>query len=55
MESDIEIIFNEEEVEYLNPNYDDSLVIFVMMIIVLVKRDMIDIDSSANILYFDIF
>lgn len=50
-----EITFKEKEREYLDPNHDNTLVVFVKMINARVKRVMIDTSSFANILYFDAF
>lgn len=47
---DLEITFKEEETDYLDPNYDDSLVVFVRMINAQVKKVIIDIGSSFDIL-----
>lgn len=55
MENDLEIIFKEEEMKYLNSNHDDALIVFVRMINAQVKMVLIDIDSFTNILYFDAF
>lgn len=41
--------------KYLDPNYDDTIVVFVRMINTRVKRVMIDIGSFANILYLNTF
>lgn len=51
LEDNSEITFKEEEMEYLDLNYDDALVISMRMINAQVKRVMIDIGSSANTLY----
>lgn len=51
MGGDIEIMLKKEEVEHHN----DAFVIFDMIINALVKRVMIDIRSSTDILYFDAF
>lgn len=40
--------------KYLDPNHDDTLVIFIRMINTRVKRGRIDIDSTTDILYFDV-
>ena len=40
--------------EYLNPNHN-AFMVSIKMINAQVKRVMIDIDSSTNILYFDVF
>lgn len=45
----------QEDIEYLDQNYDDALVVFVRMINALVKRVMIDIGNFIDILYFDAF
>lgn len=54
MEDDLEIIFKEEEMEYLDLNHDDALVIFMRMVNTLIKV-MINIGSSTNMLYFHAF
>lgn len=41
--------------EYLNPNYDDALVVFIRMINTYVKRVMINTSSPIDILYIDAF
>ena len=41
--------------KYFNPNHDDDLIVSMRMINVQVKRIMIDIGSSIDILYFDTF
>lgn len=43
MEVHLEIIFKEEKIEYLDLNYDDALVLSIMMINAWVKRVMINI------------
>ncbi|RWV91145.1 hypothetical protein GW17_00046592 [Ensete ventricosum] len=48
-----QISFEVGEVEY--PDHDDALIILVHVTNVLVKRDMLDTDSSTNILYYDAF
>lgn len=55
IDDDSDITFKEEEVEYLNPNYDDALVVFMRMLNAQMKRVMINISNFANILYFDVF
>lgn len=56
-ESDLETPFKEEEVleEHLDSKYDDALIIFIKIINTLVKRVMINIGNSANILYYNTF
>lgn len=41
--------------KYLDPSYVDALVVSVRMINTRVKRVMINLGSSTNILYFDTF
>lgn len=55
MESDSQITFKKEKIEYLDPNHDNALVISIRMINDQVKRVMIDISSFINIFYFDTF
>lgn len=55
LEDNSKITFKDEETEYLNPNYNDILVVFVRMINTRVKRVMIEIGSFTNMLYFNVF
>lgn len=55
MEDNKKIIFKEKETKYLNSYYDNVLIVSVRMINAKVKRIMIDIDNSIDILYFDAF
>lgn len=50
-----EIIFKEEETEYLDPSHNNALVVSMRMINARVKRVMIITGSSTNILNFDVF
>lgn len=45
----------EEEIEFLDPNHSDALMDSIRIINPQVKRVIIDIGSSADILYFDVF
>lgn len=55
LENNSKITFKDEEMEYLDPNLDNTLVVFVRIINARVKRVIIDIDSFVDILYFDTF
>lgn len=48
-------MFKEEEGEHFDPDYDNTLVVLLGIINLLVKRILIDIKSYANILYYDVF
>ncbi|RWW04418.1 hypothetical protein BHE74_00000737 [Ensete ventricosum] len=48
-----EIVFREGEVEY--PDHNNTLVVSVRIANAMVKRVMVDIGSSADVLYFDAF
>lgn len=54
-EDDSKIIFKKEETKYLNPNYDDTLMVFIRMTNAREKRVMINTSSSIDIFYFDAF
>ena len=55
MDDNLEITYKEEEVRYLDSNNDNALVVSMRMINALVKRVMIEIRSSVNILYYDAY